>query len=182
MSLMLNTGAMQYKADGSSGWQPLTLVANVDLASLADAFSESSTYEVGEYVRRDSRVYRCITAIQTAGAWDSTKWTEVTLADEIHSVYGELKTSLSSAIIMPTRVNIPSSGQSSTWTIPGLTANHRLVVWGFSSSGENAPPCNLSWETGYNNVENQFRVTNDGGTTSETIRPIFVLPTDTTAT
>ena len=94
MSLLLNTGAMQYRADGSSGWQPLTLVANVDLTSLADAFSESATYEVGEYVRRDSRVYRCITAITTAGPWDSTKWLEVNLADEINRVYGELKTSV----------------------------------------------------------------------------------------
>lgn len=106
----------------------------------------------------------------------------ITTASTVVPAINELKTSLSSAIIMPTRVNIPSSGQSSTWTIPALTSNHRLIAWNFSSSGENSPPCDLEWQTGYNNVENQFRVTNSGGSTSETIRPIFVLPTETTAT
>ena len=31
MSLMLNTGAMQYRIDGSSAWQPLTLVSSSNL-------------------------------------------------------------------------------------------------------------------------------------------------------
>lgn len=83
MSLMLNTGAMQYKPSGSSGWQPLTLVANVDLSSLADEFSTSSTYAVGEYVRRGGLMYRCISAVTTAGAWNASKWTEVNIGDEL---------------------------------------------------------------------------------------------------
>ena len=99
MSLMLNTGAMQYKADGSSGWQPLTLVANVDLESLADEFSTSSTYEVGEYVRRGGVMYRCITAVTTAGAWDSTKWVEVNIGDELESIKTSIRLIISSSMI-----------------------------------------------------------------------------------
>jgi len=44
----------------------------------APAFSASSTYEVGDYVTYDAKVYVCKTKIATAAAWDSTKWTEVT--------------------------------------------------------------------------------------------------------
>lgn len=44
----------------------------------APEFSASSTYAVGDYVTYETKVYKCITAIATAGAWDSTKWTEVT--------------------------------------------------------------------------------------------------------
>ena len=154
MSLMLNTGAMQYKADGSSGWQPLTLVANVDLESLADAFSESATYEVGEYVRRDSRVYRCITAVTTAGAWDSTKWLEVTLADEIHDNYAELKISLDNAIIQSSGYAVTGNGTSGQLSLTGLTADHVVGNWGMFSDSActtpipvNAPTCDLAITT-----------------------------------
>lgn len=114
MSLMLNTGAMQYKPSGSSSWQPLTLVANVDLASLADEFSTSSTYAVGEYVRRGGLMYRCITAITTAGAWDSTKWTEVNIGDEIAKDHITVK------------LTITANGSVSNATVPGMTAEHVL--------------------------------------------------------
>lgn len=49
------------------------------LESLADEFSASSTYEVGDVVRYDGAFYKCITAISTAGAWDSTKWEQLQL-------------------------------------------------------------------------------------------------------
>lgn len=43
----------------------------------APAFSTSSTYDVGDYVTYETKVYVCKTKISTAGAWDSTKWTEI---------------------------------------------------------------------------------------------------------
>lgn len=42
----------------------------------ASAFSTSRTYAVGDFVIYDGKTYRCITAVSTAGAWDSTKWEE----------------------------------------------------------------------------------------------------------
>ena len=45
------------------------------LASIiASTFSESSTYAVGDYVLYNHTLYRCKTAISTAGAWDASKW------------------------------------------------------------------------------------------------------------
>lgn len=44
----------------------------------APEFSATSTYAVGDYVTYQTKVYVCTTAVATAGAWDSAKWTEVT--------------------------------------------------------------------------------------------------------
>lgn len=73
-------------------------------------------------------------------------------------------------------IAIPASGSSVSYSMTGLTSDHQLVRWAFADSGvalaENQPPCDLSWATyaGY------FTVTNDGGTTSATIQPVFELP------
>lgn len=69
-------------------------------------------------------------------------------------------------------IPIPASGASVSRSMAGLTADHVLTHWSFSSSPENAPPASLAWATyaGY------FTITNTGGTTSETIKPVFELP------
>ena len=42
---------------------------------LATAFSTTSTYAVNDVVSYNGRNYKCKTAIETAGAWDASKWT-----------------------------------------------------------------------------------------------------------
>lgn len=56
----------------------------VDHNIVAD-FSTSSTYAVGDYCVYSGSLYKCSTAISTAGAWDSTKWTSVNVMDEVKS-------------------------------------------------------------------------------------------------
>ena len=68
---------------------------------------------------------------------------------------------------------IPASGSSVSKDMAGLTANHVLIAWNFSASPENMPPVDLTWTT-YNGY---FTVANNGGTTSETIKPVFALAT-----
>ena len=46
----------------------------LDSTSAAPAFSASSTYAVGEHVTYNGALYRCTTAVTTAGAWDASKW------------------------------------------------------------------------------------------------------------
>lgn len=41
---------------------------------IASTFSASSTYKVGDYILYNHNLYRCKTAITTAGAWDASKW------------------------------------------------------------------------------------------------------------
>ena len=71
-------------------------------------------------------------------------------------------------------VSLTTTGSSwSSWqSLPGLTTNHELVRWNFSSSAENNPPVSLEWETG----ANQWRYKNTGSSSSETIKPVFALP------
>lgn len=81
----------------------------------------------------------------------------------------------SNRIISPSAAfSIPANGSPVTQTLTGVTANHVLVSWGFSSSADNAPPCDLSWST----AANSFTITNNtsGTAPSETIKPVFAIP------
>lgn len=84
-----------------------------------------------------------------------------------------LKDILDNIVLAPsTTIPIPASGSSASYNLTGLTSNYELVRWNFSASPENAPPADLRWNT-YNGY---FTITNSGGTTSESMRPVFVLP------
>ena len=93
------------------------------------------------------------------------------LADIVSDIAG-LKTSLNNAVLQPSSA-FPIPSTSVTKTMSGITASHVLVAWNFSSSAENSPPCDLTWST----ANGSFTITKTGGTTSESIQPVFALPT-----
>ena len=73
-----------------------------------------------------------------------------------------------------TAFTIPSAGASKSYDMAGLTANHILVAWNFSSSAENSPPADLECTT----YSGYFTVTNNGGAPgAETMQPVFAIPT-----
>lgn len=57
-------------------------------SSVANTYSASATYAVGDYCIKDGIVYKCITAISTAEAWNATHWAEVKVMNEIESAQG----------------------------------------------------------------------------------------------
>lgn len=59
------------------------------VASLAPAYSSSSTYAVGDYVMHEGVMYECTTAITTAEAWNAAHWTAVAIATEISDLREE---------------------------------------------------------------------------------------------
>jgi hypothetical protein len=73
---------------------------------------------------------------------------------------------------------IPASGSSVSYNLAGLTGDYELARWNFSTSAEDRAPVALKWQT----YSGYFTITNTGGTTSESIRPVFILPTKTAAT
>lgn len=80
---------------------------------------------------------------------------------------------LAALILTPTAAfAIPAEGASVSYDLPGLTDKHELVRWNFSASAENAPPVDLTWTT----AAGYFTITNTGGTTAESILPVFALP------
>ena len=98
--------------------------------------------------------------------------------DDAEDDIAELKTSLTNGIItVSSAIAIPSEGNSVTKSVSGITANHVLDKWRFSTSAENAPPVKLNWVTS----SGSFTITNSGGETSESVQPVFVLPTEKTA-
>lgn len=54
-------------------------------AMIADEYSSSSTYAVGDYVYHAGTLYKCTTAITTAEAWTSGHWTAAKLAEDLTS-------------------------------------------------------------------------------------------------
>lgn len=76
------------------------------------------------------------------------------------------------ALTPSTTIPIPASGSSASYNMEGLTSDYELVRWNFSASPENFPPADLS----LNIYNGYFTITNSGGTTSESMRPVFVLP------
>lgn len=62
----------------------------------ADAYDASKTYAVGDYVEHENKTYKCITAVESAEAFDSSKWEITTdnvarlpLPDEIAAIFAE---------------------------------------------------------------------------------------------
>lgn len=53
------------------------------VAQVADEYSSSSTYAVGDIVNYLGTIYRCTTAITTAENWTAGHWTAIKIADEI---------------------------------------------------------------------------------------------------
>lgn len=96
-----------------------TTLSDAILSNIVNVFSSSSTYDVGEYVLYDGKIYRCTTAITTAGDWDSTSWSEIKLGDEIETI-NSTKTTLDAvypvgAIYISTSSTSPASMFGGTW-------------------------------------------------------------------
>ena len=52
---------------------------------VADEYSTSSTYAVGDYVMHEGKLYICISAVTTAGSWNTKKWQEISVTDALSS-------------------------------------------------------------------------------------------------
>ena len=54
--------------------------------NMAPEFSTASTYAVGDFCIYKDVLYRCTTAITTAGAWSASKWTAVKTMNEVADI------------------------------------------------------------------------------------------------
>ena len=58
-------------------------------SNIAESFSASSTYAIGEVViGPDGKLYQCTTAVDTAGEWDPEDWDETSLGDILFTSRG----------------------------------------------------------------------------------------------
>ena len=61
---------------------------------IADLYSAEKPYAVGDYVIHSKLLYRCITAIAEGEEWDSDKWTQIKLADDVEGINNALDNKL----------------------------------------------------------------------------------------
>ena len=57
---------------------------------LADDYSATKTYAVGDYCFYNGNLYRCTTAITAAEGWNAEHWTEAELADDVTDLNRQL--------------------------------------------------------------------------------------------
>ena len=65
------------------GTKDITLKETGALDPIGDEFNSSLTYSVGDFCIYNNTLYKCTTAVDTAGEWDESKWEATTVAAEL---------------------------------------------------------------------------------------------------
>ncbi|MBQ3946856.1 MAG: hypothetical protein II670_14815 [Alphaproteobacteria bacterium] len=66
--------------------------------NIANEFSTSSTYAVGDYVIYEGQLYQCTTAVTTAGSWNSSNWVQAVLGNDVSDLKSAFTFQTSKAI------------------------------------------------------------------------------------
>lgn len=91
---------------------------------IANEFSTSSTYAVGDYVIYEGQLYQCTTAVTIAGSWNSSNWTQAVLGNDV----SDLKSTLNSFHTI--HVNADGTGDYTTISaaVSAASTNDVIVV------------------------------------------------------
>lgn len=95
-------------------------------SSIADEFSSSSTYAVGDYVIYEGQLYQCTTAVTTAGSWNSSNWTQAVLGNDVN----DLKSAFDGIMDNP---NVMDYSQAVLLTRYGISNGTVLNTWNDNS-------------------------------------------------
>ena len=87
-------------------------------------FSTSKTYNVGDYVMHNGKLYKC-TIATTGGTWNVNNWEEAILSDDVAGVKNVLE---QDGIIIPQNASIGISGN--------IIPNNTRVLFGFKTYGK----------------------------------------------
>lgn len=101
------------------------------LACIADTYSSSSTYAVGDYVWYDGILYKCTTAITTAESWTAGHWTTTVIADELVSqsdAIGDLESALTTPIQLTLESYQVTITTSTNKVVPGVSSAWQHAV------------------------------------------------------
>ena len=144
---------------------------------ITQPFSTSSTYAVDAYVVYNGLLYKCTTAVTTAGEWNSSNWTQVKLIDNI---INPIKTTADGAIPKSTvtaagDLIIGSGSGTVTKLAKGsngkfLTISNGSIVWGDTVSA-NDGKLTINGATASDKIE---FTANQSGNTTGTIDKTFV--------
>lgn len=99
----LSNTSIDYPLSANQG-KVLNDKANTILSDIAAEYDNTATYALGDLCIYQNALYKCITAITTAEAWNATHWTATTL-DDMTVKYGDVVNNLTSG-----ETNPPSAG------------------------------------------------------------------------
>lgn len=94
-------------------------------ANFASAFSDTTSYAVGDYVTYNNVLYRCTTA-HTAGVWDAGHFTQVTVGDDLEDLNAVIPSDASSSNQLATKKQTTVSYQKSQ-TVTAATGDWQEV-------------------------------------------------------
>lgn len=100
------------------------------IPSIAEVFSTSSTYAVGDHVMYNGRLYECKTAVTTAGAWNASNWDAVSVYkyDDLVGVIKITDTTTTMATIETTLANANAAGDHVVFDVSALSAGMKLCT------------------------------------------------------
>lgn len=92
------TGALDIEHGGTGATSADEALENLGVAAvvatlgnnIAQPYSEEATYQIDDYCIYENKLYRCVTAIEEAEAWNEEKWTFVTVMDSITNVASQM--------------------------------------------------------------------------------------------
>ena len=97
------------------------------LSNLAGLYDSTLTYTVGEVVIYNNKLYRCSTAITTPEAWDSTHWTQTTIASEFVNLHGSQV--IDGAKTFSNGINLGSSTTIKANNVDQITFTSQMVFF-----------------------------------------------------
>lgn len=79
----VNDSQPPISADNLNNMENGIFNANALADNIDDAYDDTATYAVGDYAIYNNTLYKCITAVTSAEPFDSSKWSSVSVMDEI---------------------------------------------------------------------------------------------------
>lgn len=73
-------------SDGAGTWSRSTVNSITLPGSIADGYSEASTYSVRDYCTYGGALYRCTTAVTTEEPFDFSKWSSVSVVSQLATI------------------------------------------------------------------------------------------------
>ena len=155
----------------SGAWTPSNLQTGVSESVVADEYDSTKTYNIADYCMHSSKLYKCNTA-NTTGAWDSAKWDETCVGDEL---------TLKTAVIVAPRVDQTATytynGTEQTLAFEYINSNNTIVT-GNKHTDAGTYTCTVSlknpndlWSDTMDNVDKTFTWTINKVTSSITLSP-----------
>lgn len=119
---------------------------------VAPVFSTTKTYAVGEHVLYNGEVYRCKTAVASAGAWVASNWTKASLSEDLEGEVSDLKSTTNAT---DTEINLL----------------HNLINYDYDESFYRAPVPSATNSTKIGiKRDKQIVILNGGGVTAGDVR------------